>query len=307
MNCPKVTVIILNWNGVEDTVECLDSLKKITYPNYSVIVVDNASSGEDVRILGEQYCDYIEMVANEQNYGTAKGFNIGIKKALSQDTDYLLILNNDVIVDCEFLSKLVEVAERDPLIGILGSKVSYYHRPGIIQTAGVKMRWRLGLMETYYDEEDTGQYDTIAVRDFVYGISFLTKKSVIEKIGLFDEYFFCGYEDMEYCARAQRADFKVVYVPESIVWHKAGISKAKLSQTFKEARLPKQEKGISDYKYFYRIFRARFGAITGNIPFLMYFTGIGPLLFFLWKKDWQTIKRGFTGRLRYVFKIIRGT
>ena len=107
----KVSIIILNWNKYEETIECLDSLRNITYPNYNIILVDNGSEGPDVKILGERYGNYINIIKNDKNYGFAEGCNIGLRYALSnKNPDYVLLLNNDTIVDPNFLTELVKVA-----------------------------------------------------------------------------------------------------------------------------------------------------------------------------------------------------
>lgn len=287
MNYPKVSIIILNWNGVEDTVECLESLKKITYLNYEVIVIDNASSGDDVRILNEKYGDYIHIVANDQNYGFPEGNNIGIRYALGKGTDYVLLLNNDVVVDPEFLTELVDVAESDPSVGITGSKIYFYYHPNTIQAAGGKIRWWLGDIESYGNEEDIGQYDKVTKRDFVYGTSFLIKKQVIEKISFMDPFFFFGVEEFDYCTRAKRASFRVIYVPGSKVWHKAGASKAKLSQYPETLSLIKKKGGFRLYKYYYRFFRQYCPPVLFIFPFLSYILGVALL-----RPAFQLVLRG---------------
>ena len=143
MNTPHVSIIILNWNGYIDTIDCIESLKKITYPNHRIIVVDNASSGDDVRILKDKYDDYINIVANDKNYGFPEGCNFGIRHAFEKGTDYILLLNNDTIVDPEFLTILVQTAEADKLIGVVGSAVYYYYYPNKIQYIGGKINGRL--------------------------------------------------------------------------------------------------------------------------------------------------------------------
>jgi len=305
-NHPKVSIIILNWNGVDDTIECLESLKNITYPNYEVIVVDNASSGDDVRILKGQYEDYIHMIANDQNYGFPEGCNVGMRYALSKSTNYLLLLNNDTTVDGEFLTELVKVAEGDPSIGIVGSKVYYYHYPNMIQSAGGRTRWWLGEISVFGDEEDVGQYDEIAERDYVYGTSFLIKKVVIDKISFMDPYFFMGIEEYDYCTRAIRAGFKVIYVPESKVWHKAGASQAKLPQFPEAQSLVRRKAGFGDYKYYYRLFRAHCMPVLFIFPFLVCTVRqslLGDFLTVLWRGDWQRIKSGIAGRLKSLLKV----
>ena len=122
MNHPKISVIILNWNELDDTIECLDSLKKITYPNYEIIVVDNGSKGNDAQVLQEKFSDYIHLIQNDRNYGFTGGTNIGMRYALNNSApDYILVLNSDTVVDSEFLAEMVKVTEADPASGIAGA------------------------------------------------------------------------------------------------------------------------------------------------------------------------------------------
>ena len=145
MNYPKVSIIILNWNGLEDTIECLESLKKITHPNYEVIVVDNGSEGNDAQMLQERFGDYIHIIRNDKNYGFAGGANIGMRYVLNNSAaDYVLLLNNDTVVDPEFLTELVKVAEADPAIGITGGKIYYYDNPGQLQFVWGRIGLRAG-------------------------------------------------------------------------------------------------------------------------------------------------------------------
>lgn len=296
MNLPKVSMIILNWNGVEDTIECLESLKKITYPNYEVIVVDNASSGNDVEVLRERYGNYIHVIANDENYGYPEGCNVGMRYALKKGTDYILLLNNDIVVDPEFLTELVKVAESDPSIGLTGSKIYYYYHPNRIQSAGGKIRWWLGDIEGYGGEEDMGQYDDVAERDLVFATSCLIKKKVIERISFLDPFFFFGVEEYDYCPRAKRAGFKVVYVPHSKVWHKWGASRAKFSQYPETSEIIKKKSGAGSYKYYYVLFRKHCPPVLFLIPFLLCVSKVGTLLRLIGQRDWQAIKEGLRGR-----------
>lgn len=303
MNYPKVSIIILNWNGLEDTIECLESLRKITYPNYEVIVMDNASSGDDVRILREQYGEYIHVIANDQNYGYPEGNNIGMRYALGKGADYLLLLNNDTVVDSEFLTEMVKVAESDPSIGIAGSKVYYYHYPNRIQSAGGQIRWWLGIIEVYEAKEDVGQYDDIAERDFVYGTSILIKKAVVDKIAFLDPYYFFGVEEYDYCTQAKLAGFKIIYVPQSKIWHKVGASKAKLPQFPETQSLIKKKRGQGDYKYYYRLFRTYCPPVLFIFPFMLRVSLVGILLLRLWEGNWQRIKWGIARGLKSLLRV----
>src|SRR5512137_3063861 len=112
LHYPKVSIVILNWNGLADTRECLRSLQQVTYPNCEIILVDNASSGDDVRLLTDEFGDSVRVVRNEKNYGFAAGNNIGIKFALDHSSpDYVFLLNNDTTLAPDFLDELVTAAE----------------------------------------------------------------------------------------------------------------------------------------------------------------------------------------------------
>lgn len=220
---PRVSIIILNWNGLEDTVECLESLRKITYPNHDVIVVDNGSKGNDAQVLEERFGDYIHLIRNDRNYGYAGGNNIAIRYVLDNSSpDYFLLLNNDTIVGPDFLGQMIEVAESDASIGIVGPKVYYHNFPTRIQGAGGRVNMRTGQASHIGIKEiDAGQYDTQQQVDYVFGCCLLITKEAIQKVGLFDESYFSYWEETDYCFRAREAGYKVVYIPEAKIWHKA--------------------------------------------------------------------------------------
>jgi len=271
---PKVAIIILNWNGWEDTIECLESLYQITYPNYDVIVVDNGSEDDSIEKIKE-YCEgkikveskffeyssenkpikYIEytreeaeagggkekeiadlpsnrrmiIIKNEKNYGFAEGNNIGMRYALKAlNPDYILLLNNDTVVDKEFLGELVKVGERDEKIGIVGPKIYYYDfnsRIDIINFAGGKFSmWKGQPYHIGINEVDRRQYDKIKEVDYVEGSCLLTRREVLDKIGLFDPSYFAYWEENDLCMRGSKAGYKSVYVPKSKIWHKVSSS-----------------------------------------------------------------------------------
>jgi len=266
----KVSIIILNWNGWKDTIECLESLYQITYPNYDIIVVDNGSKDDSVKKIKE-YCeggtkveskffecdpankpieiiDYTReeaetgggkekeieilpsnrkliIIKNEKNYGFAEGNDIGMRYALKQNTNFVLLLNNDTVVDSNFLSELVRVGKSNSTCGILGPKIYFYHEPNVIWSAGGKVNFWIGYQnEIGKWEKDEGQYDNLSVRNDMTGAAMLIKRELIETIGLLDPAFFLGVEHTDFCIRAHRTGFKVIYVPNAKVWHKVAVS-----------------------------------------------------------------------------------
>jgi len=220
---PLVAVVILNWNGLQDTCECLVSLQKIDYADYKVVVVDNGSHNNEAKTLQTMFVGYADVIANGQNLGYAGGVNIGIKYAMDKySPDYYLLLNNDTTVDPRFLSMLVAELEKDATAGVAGPKVYYYDRRDVIQSIGAYVNMYSG--EASYpglNEKDRGQYDMVRKVDWV-GPCVLIKSAVIGTTGYFDEDYFAYWEDVDFCARAGRDGFKTIYVPASLIWHKLG-------------------------------------------------------------------------------------
>ena len=220
-NRHKVSIIILNWNGLKDTIECLESLKKITYPNYEVIIVDNGSEGNDADVLKEKYKGYIRLIRNKENLGFMGGNNIGIKEAIKEGADYVLLLNNDTIVEPDFLDELVKVASQDEKIAIVGSVIADYYTKKILFTNG-KIDKKLKLKsQTDYLKSNKIYWETEAVQ----GSSMMMRVESILKHNLFlDKNLFLYCEEIDICIRTKKAGLKIAVAGKSIVYHKEGRS-----------------------------------------------------------------------------------
>ena len=221
---PKVSIIILNWNSLEDTSKCLESLKEIKYANFEIILVDNASDGNEVDILNEKYGDMIEIIQNKENLGFARGCNVGMRYVMERGTDYILLLNNDTLVDPEFLDELVRVAESDPEIGITGPKMYYMDYPDVFWSAGGRINMYLGHWQRGEGKKDKGQFDKKETVDFIAGACMLIKRDIIERIGFLPEDYFLQWDDIDYCTAVRRNGFKCVYVPKAKIWHRVSAS-----------------------------------------------------------------------------------
>ena len=225
---PKASIILVNWNNFEDSVECLESLGQVTYPNYEVILVDNASDGGDAKLLKERFGDSIRLIENDRNYGFAKGCNIGTKDALSRDADYVVLLNNDTVVPPDFLDALVAVAQSDEKVGIAGGKIYCYEYPDMIWFAGGVIDYQTGKTPMRGSgETDRGQFDETTEVDWICGCFLFITRDLLQSIGMLDERFFFGWEDADLCVRASKSGYKVLYVPESKIWHKSWFGDAK--------------------------------------------------------------------------------
>lgn len=262
----KVTIIILNWNGWEDTVECLESLLQINYYNYNIIVVDNYSKDDSITKIKE-YCankleikydfskhnpynkpinvfeytkeefetlnidfdvlsklkssNSIVLLKNDKNYGFAEGNNIGIRFALNiLNPDYILLLNNDTVVDERFLDELIRIAEINPQIAAVGPKTFYYDYNGkkdVICFEGGKINFFKGEV-SHLSKSKT--IETPQEVDYIEGSCFLIKKEVIEKVGLLSSEYFLYWEETDWCARIKKESYTLMNVPTAKIWHK---------------------------------------------------------------------------------------
>lgn len=224
---PKVTSVVLNWNGLADTSECLDCLGAVTYPNLETIVVDNGSFGDDARALRERFGDSARVIASPKNLGFAGGCNLAMREALAGDADYVLLLNNDVTVDRRFLDELVRAAEGLRDAAALCPKIYFHDRPTVICSTGGRLNpWAGAARQVGRGEEDRGQYEQVAERDYADGACMLIKREALERVGLLDEEYFAYWEETDWCARAAEAGYRCYYVPAARVWHKTARSQA---------------------------------------------------------------------------------
>ena len=221
----RVAIIVLNWNGKSLTLECLDSLQVLDYPSAEIMVVDNASTDGSVEAIRERYGDNITVIANESNLGFSQGNNVGIERALRDGADFILLLNNDTVVDPQLVTHLVDPLIAEPKIGISGPKIYYYDPPDQIWFAGGEVFLGRGITRHVgIRETDTGQFDRRADTDYITGCALMAGRAVFEKVGLLDPSYRAYFEDTDFCMRARRAGFRIVYVPEGKVWHKVSAS-----------------------------------------------------------------------------------
>ena len=227
----KIAIVVLNYNGKENTLACINSIKKLNKSNYKVklIVVDNASNDGSREALSK--IKDITLVKNDKNLGYSGGNNIGIKHALSLGSEYILILNNDTIVEKSLIINLINSAKKGDIVSpkIYFAKGFEFHKNRykkedlgkVIWYAGGKIDWQnvMGI-HIGVDEIDHGQFSKRLEIDLATGACMLIKRQVFEKIGFFDEKYFLYLEDMDFCVRAKRAGFKIIFEPKAILWHK---------------------------------------------------------------------------------------
>lgn len=217
---PKVGVVVLNWNSYEFTRDCLKSLYELHYDNWLPIVVDNGSFDSSADRLEEDFCG-LNILRLCDNRGYVGGNNYGIKVALSHNCSYILLLNNDTIVDCDLLAEMVKVASSNPLCGIVTPKIYYFQEPKTIQSAGSLFSLWTGIaLMKGRKALDCGQFDKIVEVPYASGCALLVKTDVVNEIGLLDEDFFAYAEDIDWSLRAKKAGYSILYAPIGRVWHK---------------------------------------------------------------------------------------
>ncbi len=219
---PHVSIVILNWNGLADTRECLHSLQNIDYPNYHVIVVDNGSDNAEAAALQSEFGDYIHLIAKETNLGFSGGMNAGIRHALAQAAAYVLLLNNDTTVEPAFLSEMVAAAETRRDSAALCPKTMFYDQPGVIySTGGTYNLWTGSANQVGRGQPDSGQFENFERRGYADGVCTLMPRRALERVGLLDEDYFSYWEETDWCARAREVGLRCYYVPSAKIRHKA--------------------------------------------------------------------------------------
>ena len=227
----KVSIVILNWNEPKITIRCIESCINLNYDNFDIIIVDNASIDDSVNILKSKFPG-ITLIQNNNNMGYAGGNNIGIDYALTNNSDYIWILNNDVIVEQNSLSYLMEFFKKNNDAYAVSPKVLEFPNMNIISYGGGFIDQNKFMSVNIGEgEEDAGQYDTTQEVSFMSGCSILINRNAIKKIGAFPEDYFLYFEETEWCMNVAKNEGKMYYVPNAIVYHERSATTKKKKGT----------------------------------------------------------------------------
>jgi len=311
MSKVNVASIILNWNNYDLTRACVLSFGKIASPDHEIIIIDNYSGSDATMRIQNEFPGYT-YIYNDKNIGIAAGNNVGIKYAMSSGAEFILLCNNDIeILENDSLEKMVRYMKDHLRVGILGPRLVY--PDGRLQTS-VKsfptlwnqfyFQWfavkrvlrRMGIMRAA--EFDPEKIQNV---EYVMGAAFLIRRKMIDEIGLQDERFFCGFEDMDWCRMAQNSGWEVCYFPEVTIKHVHGATSGKLLSNFdyyfgEKLRYFKKHHSIF-YTTFFRILvsagailrwlwgglRWIFNSSDGN---LAYVRSYGRLAYRIWMFPW---------------------
>ena len=215
---PQVSCVVLNWNGWADTIECLDALGECSYPNLTVIVVDNGSTDDSVARIESVYPD-IPLLKSERNLGFSGGNNVGIRYALDIGADYIWLLNNDARPAPDALSALAAKALSDGGIGAVASICYYADAPSTVQAwGGSRVNLWIGYGRLCTEPHEDNWFHSLN------GTSMLIPRAAIEDVGLLDEGFFLYWEDTEFCLRLRKNGWRIAAAPGSRVLHKVSAS-----------------------------------------------------------------------------------
>jgi GT2 family glycosyltransferase len=263
---PLVSIISINYDHPEVTCAMLESMRKVTYPNIELIIVDNASPNDDPAILKQNYPEII-FIQSEKNLGFPGGNDLGIRKAKGK---YILLLNNDTEVTPEFLEPLVAKMENNPEIGIVSPKIKFFDPPQLLQYCGITPINLLTIRSKGigFEEVDNGQYNTDTEQAYAHGAAMMVRREAIEKVGMMADIYFLYYEELDWCYRIRQAGYKIWYVHNSLIFHKESVSTGRLSpfRTFyiNRARLLYMRRHVKGLALLFAVFYQIFAAFPKN-------------------------------------------
>lgn len=218
----NISIILVNYNGANDTIKCIKSLSKIEYDNYKIIIVDNCSTDNSVEIIRNSLYEKCILIESKYNRGFSSGNNIGINEAIKLGTDYILLLNNDTEVEPDFINKMIETYEQTENVGIVTCKMKYFDNKEYIWFGGGYFNEKnLRINHEKFRLKDNFN-DKIREITFATGCCMLMSTKIIKEVGLLSEDYFMYFEDADYCIRVMEKKYKIIYNPEATIYHKVG-------------------------------------------------------------------------------------
>lgn len=225
---PLISIITINYNQPELTRLFLNSVSRLKYPNFEVIVVDNGSREDPTQAVRNSHYPQARLFLTGKNLGFSGGNNLGMREAKG---DFFFIVNNDTEVTPELLDALMEPMINDATVGVVCPKIRYFDKPDVIQYAGYKpmnlYTGQAGMVGSH--EVDRGQFDQPGPTAFAHGCAMLVRRQVADRVGMFAEQFFLYYEELDWSARIRRAGYQIYFQPAGLIFHKESSSVGKAS------------------------------------------------------------------------------
>jgi len=279
---PTVSVVIPTWNRQDDILECLQSIFKSNYSFINVIVIDNGSTDDTVNNVRRDF-PQVNLIQLEKNYGASFASNIGINRAIEENSDFILRLDSDVIIDNQMILESLIAAQSRPEVGAVFPKIYRYDNPDIIWYTGARKNRLLLISKVQnYNVKDGNQYDSLEAIDYAPSAAILIKTDVLRQLNGFDEDFFVYSEDFDLCLRMRNLGKIILFCPSSKAWHKIGsekLSKSGVIQFYKSKLIfyRKHSKGLHlVFLLFYTFFYITYRSITRfpNEPWIPGLQGI---------------------------------
>ena len=268
----NIYIILVNFNGIKLTEDCIDSIYQSKYDSskykVNIVVVDNGSKRDETQDLKRKYKDLI-FIRSEENLGFAGGNNLGINRAISKGAEYVLLINNDTVLDKYMLQRLFENAQPNV---VLTSKMLYYNKPDTIWCEGGKIDWKKG--NSYNGK--INQKDAHAVQnyycEFTSGCCMFIPCDVIRKVGLLNSDYFMYCEDTEYCIRLKKAGIKVMVIPTATLYHKVSMSSGGEDSPFSIYYMTRNRlRFIKEYSELFSSTAMRFAIVSRYIRCIQFF------------------------------------
>ena len=278
----ELAIILLNYNNVEDTLECVESIEKNCESDYTIIVVDNNSTKDSKDILIKNKKRY-KLILNPVNEGFAQGNNVGIKWAIDNNFKYIMLLNNDTLIERGSIELLLNEMNSNPNIGIIGPRIMYYPEKNKIWFDGGEIDWFKFIVNHNNIGKKISTQNSDKIKEnvsFLTGCCMLINRNLIEQIGYLPEEYFMYYEDVDYCVMVKDAGYDLINLKESIIYHKVSSSSGGEDSTF-SIKWGTRNRIIFMNKYKYKVDKTRYIASV----LFFYSTRIIKLIKYILKKD----------------------
>jgi GT2 family glycosyltransferase len=291
MKQKKLAIVIINWNSFDLTSDTLVSLSSTSYKNYDIIVVDNFSTDNSAAQLEKDFPSII-LLRSDENKGFTGGNNLGFDYAINEGYEYVMMLNNDVAVESDFLEPLVVKLDMDEKIGGVQPLIYFYHDRELIWNAGSRYNAIFGIPYILgYYRKDKGQLQRKKQKsiDWITGCAFMIRTEVLKKVGVLKQDFFIYYEDVDLSFRIKEAGYALAYEASSVVYHKTGMSH-KSKEKLKEGYLnPKVHYLNARNRLFVlKEYTQKIAIPTVILYQIIYFFGIS--FYFIFRRRWQKLK-----------------
>lgn len=285
----KLAIILVNYNGIEYNINCINSILDSSFKNFEIIVVDNDSKDGSVEELERVFNNKITLIKLNDNLGFSGANNIGIEYAKENNFDYIMLLNNDTVIDKDMISIMIESSKYHNCL--VSPKIYYYDNKNIIWSAGGTINWKKGLPIQYgINEEDENENGKLMNIEFATGCCLLIPIEAINDVGFLSEEYFLYYEDTDYSCRVINAGHKILYNSEAIMYHKVSASTG-------------GEKSLMYWYYMTRnrlIFNKKFNKKKTNANLYFYSTAAIKLLIYLMKGKNVAVKGIIKGIIDYL-------